>query len=140
MKNVLVTGGTGFIGSNLSERLLELGYNVRIVRRADSDLRAIIGIGVEHCIGDVRDPESLRKAMRGCDTVFHTAAIVTFASRKKEEQYGVNVLGTRNVVEACLSSGTERLIFTSSIVALGHPGQRELATEQTAYNRGMKSG
>jgi dihydroflavonol-4-reductase len=140
MKKVLVTGGTGFIGSNLSEILLELGYNVRIVRRADSDLRAITGINVEHCIGDVRDPKSLRKAMRGCDTVFHAAAIVTFANRKKEEQYEVNVIGTRNVVEACLSSGIKRLIFTSSIAALGHPEQGELATEQTAFNRGMKSG
>jgi dihydroflavonol-4-reductase len=140
MKNVLITGGTGFIGSNLSERLLELGYNVRIVRRADSDLRAITGINVEHCIGDVRDPESLRKAMRGCDTVFHTAAIVTFANKKKKEQHEVNILGTRNVIEACLSSGVEKLIFTSSIAALGHPGQGELATEQTAYSRGMQSG
>jgi len=140
MKNVLVTGGTGFIGSNLSKKLLEQGYNVRIVRRAHADLRAISGIDVEHFLGDVRDLESLRKAMRGRDTVFHAAAIVTFASRKKEEQYEVNVLGTRNVVEACLSSGIERLVLTSSIAALGHPGKGEFATEQTAYNRGMKSG
>jgi dihydroflavonol-4-reductase len=140
MKNVLVTGGTGFIGSNLSEKLLEQGYNVRIVRRAHADLRAITGIDVEHRLGDVRDPESLRKAMHGCDTVFHTAAIVTFASKKKEEQYEVNVLGTRNVAEACISSGIQRLVLTSSIAALGHPGEGELATEETVYNRGMRNG
>jgi dihydroflavonol-4-reductase len=140
MRNVLVTGGTGFIGSNLSARLLELGYNVRILRRPDSDLRVIKGIDVEHRLGDIRDTESVQKAMHGCDTVFHTAAIVTFARKVKVLQHDVNVLGTRNVVNACIASHLERLVLTSSIAALGHPAPGEIATELTAYNRGMHSG
>lgn len=140
MKNVLVTGGTGFIGSNLAARLLTLGCNVRILRRRDSDLRAIRGIDVEHCFGDVRDIDSLHRALRDCDTVFHTAAVVTFARNKIPLQHDVNVIGTRNIVEACLKSGVDRMIHTSSIAAIGHPAQGELATEDTAYNWGMQSG
>ena len=140
MKNVLVTGGTGFIGSNLAARLVTLGCNVRIFRRHNSDLGAIKEIDVEHCFGDVRDIDSLRSAMQNCDTVFHTAAVVTFARKKIPLQHDVNVLGTRNIVEACSTSGVERLIYTSSIAAIGHPAPEELATESTPYNWGNQSG
>ena len=134
MKNVLITGGTGFIGSNLAARLVELGYNVRILRRDNSDLRAIQGIDVEHCIGDLRDHESVRRAVMGSDTVFHAAAIVTFARKKRELQLAVNVGGTTNVVEACLAKGIERLIHTSSVAAIGYPHAGEIATETTPFN------
>lgn len=134
MKNVLITGGTGFIGSNLAARLVELGYNVRILRRDNSDLRAIQGIDVEHCIGDLRDLESVRRAVMGSDTVFHTAAIVTFARKKRELQRAVNVGGTTNVVEACLAHGIERLIHTSSVAAIGYPHAGTIATETTPFN------
>ncbi len=140
MKNVLVTGGTGFIGSNLAARLVTLGYNVRILRRADSDLRAIQGIDVEHLHGDIRDPDALYRAMEGCDTVFHTAAVVTFARKKKLLQHEVNVIGTHNIVESCIARGVDRLIHTSSIAAIGHSGPNELATEATPYNWGTQSG
>lgn len=140
MKNVLITGGTGFIGSNLAERLLNLGCNVKILRRTDSDLRAIRGIDVEHAIGDVRDASTLSNAMRGCDTVFHTAALVTFARNKRALQHEVNITGTRNVVQACLTTGVERLIHTSSVAAIGYPPIGELATEDTPFNWGGQSG
>jgi dihydroflavonol-4-reductase len=134
MKSVLITGGTGFIGSNLAAQLLLLGCSVRILRRPESDLRALKGIDVQHCIGDLRDRESVQRAMKGCDTVFHTAAIVTFEQKKKTLQREVNVIGTRNVVDACLASNVERLVHTSSVAAVGHPRERELATETTPFN------
>ncbi len=134
MKNVLVTGGNGFVGSNLAEELLRRGYSVRILRRESSDLRALQGIDVEHRIGDIRDKVSLAAAMKGCDTVFHTAAMVTFDRKRADEQRQVNVDGTRNVVEACLSLGVERLLHTSSVAAIGMPEKGELATEETPFN------
>jgi len=140
MRNILITGGTGFIGSNLSAQLSSLGCNVRILRRQSSDLRAVHGIIAEHCIGDLRDRASVQRAMGGCDTVFHTAAIVTFARSKKKLQHEVNVIGTRNVVDACLETNVERLIHTSSVAAVGHPCEGELATETTPFNWGMQSG
>lgn len=85
MKNVLVTGGTGFIGSNLALALLKQGCRVRILRRKNSDLRAIGNADVEHAIGDIRDEKAARRAVKGCDTVFHVAALVSYWKRQREE-------------------------------------------------------
>lgn len=134
MKTVLITGGTGFIGANLAARLRAEGFTVRILRRPHSDLRAVADLDAEHRIGDVRDPVSLREAMRGCDTVFHCAAMVTFEKAKADEQLAVNIGGTRNVVEACLATGVERLVHTSSVAGIGYPPPGELATEDTPFN------
>ncbi len=129
-----MTGGTGFVGANLTEALLKQGSNVKILRRENSDLRAIDGIEVEHCFGDVCDIASVKRAMKGCDTVFHTAAMVTFEKSKAEEQREVNVTGTRNVVNASLACGVERLVHTSSVSAIGYPPNGELANEETPFN------
>jgi len=139
MHTVLVTGGTGFIGSNLCERLRTRGCRVRILRRQGSDLRAIAGIDVEHRIGDILDPASLCTAVAGCDTVFHAAALVTFRKKKRAEQFEVNVRGTQNVVQACLSAGVGRLVHVSSIAAIGHSEDGSPATEETPYNWGATS-
>ena len=134
MKNVLITGGTGFIGSNLAAVLLDAGYNVRILRRSSSNLFNVARLGVEHAIGDVRDKASLKKAMMGCDTVFHTAAIVSFWKPMHDAQYDVNVLGTRNVVEAALETGIGRLVHTSSIAAVGYPTDGGYSDEAALFN------
>jgi len=134
MKKVLVTGGTGFIGSNLSLKLLCEGYDVRILRRPTSNLLAIDGIDVEHFIGDILDTDSLRKAMKGRDTVFHTAATVSFWSKKRDSIYEVNVQGTRNVANVALELGVERLVHTSSVAALGYKTDGSLTDETTEYN------
>jgi dihydroflavonol-4-reductase len=134
MKRILITGGTGFIGSNLASRLVRDGYHVRILRRTDSDLRAVRDIDVEHVIGDVRDPDSLRKAFQGCDTVFHTAAIVSHWTRRRPALIETNVTGTRHVVSACLETGVEKMVHTSSIAAIGFPGNGRLADESNVFN------
>ena len=134
MKNVLITGGTGFIGSNLAAALSAEGCNVRILRRPSSNLFNVQALPVEHSIGDVRDLDSLRNAVRGCDTVFHTAAMVSFWKPARELQYEINVLGTRNVVQACLQENVERLVHTSSIAAIGHAANGEPADESTQFN------
>lgn len=134
MKNVLVTGGTGFLGSNLAARLLNEGCNVRILRRAGSDLRALGLLQVEHAIGDVRDIDSLRRATQGCDTVFHTAAMISYWRHERPLMQEVNVLGTRNVAQACLENGVQRLVHTSSTAAVGFPDDGTLADESIRFN------
>jgi dihydroflavonol-4-reductase len=134
MKNVLVTGGTGFIGSNLATALLDEGCNVRILRRSNSDLRAIGSADVEHRIGDVRDVDSLRRAMTGCDTVFHTAAVVSYWRRERDVMYDVNIHGTGNVSQACLEHGIEKLVHTSSVAAVGFPETGAWADETNVFN------
>ncbi len=134
MKRILVTGATGCIGANLIIKLLELGYDVRAFHRSTSNLLALKNVNVEHVIGDVRDTSSLQRAITGCDTVFHTAAIVSFWKGKREEQLEINVNGTRNVVETCLEHDVASLIHTSSVAALGYSITNELITETTPFN------
>jgi dihydroflavonol-4-reductase len=134
MRNVLVTGGTGFIGSNLAAALVKQGCNVRILRRTDSDLRAVGSLGVEHAVGDVRNAASLMAAMKGCDTVFHTAAIVSYWKKERPLMFDVNIRGTRNVVDSCLELGVETLVHTSSIAAIGFPENGTTADETNSFN------
>lgn len=136
MRTVLITGASGFLGSNLASALTKDGYHVRILRRPTSDLRALAGIDVEHHLGDLRDKESLRKAMRGCDTVFHVAALVSYWRKQRKELYDVNIGGTANVVDVCLELGVEKLVHTSSVAAVGFAGDRIPADETTAFNWG----
>jgi len=134
MRDILVTGATGFLGSNLAGALARQGYNVRILRRPTSDLRALVGIDVEHRLGDVRDRESLRSAMQGCDTVFHVAALVSYWGKQRPELYDINIGGTANIVDTCLDLGIEKLVHTSSVAAVGFAGDRIPADEITAFN------
>ena len=134
MRNVLVTGGTGFIGSNLAASLVQHGCNVRILRRSGSDLRALGSLSVEHALGDVRDKESLKSAMKGCDTVFHTAAIISYWKEERPLMFDVNIGGTRNVVESCIELGIQKLVHTSSIAAVGFPENGTTADETNTFN------
>src|SRR4051812_23897532 len=94
---VLVTGGAGFVGSHLTQRLLADGCTVRVL---DRDLHADVDLGAaERWPGDVRDLDLLRRASRGCQTVFHCAALLPI-SRAGKQFWEVNVLGTRNVLRA----------------------------------------
>lgn len=139
MNTVLVTGGTGFLGSNLATALLKEGYNVRILRRATSDLRAIGNAPVEHCIGDVLDPATLRRALHGCDTVFHTAAVISYWRKEHKRMMEVNVGGTRNVVEASLEIGVTKFVHTSSVAALGTRDDGKPADEGTEFRWDSKT-
>lgn len=134
MNCVLVTGGTGCVGSNLTIQLQKRGYNVRAFHRTHSNTLTLQGVDVEHHFGDTRDKDSLRKAMKGCDTVFHTAAMVSFWKKQRAEQMEINIVGTRNVLEVCLELGIEKLVHTSSVSALGYRTDGQLMDETTAYN------
>jgi dihydroflavonol-4-reductase len=134
MRNVLVTGGSGFIGSNLAAALVQHGCSVRILRRPGSDLRALEGINVEHALGDVRDKGSLKAAMTGCDTVFHTAALISYWKQERPLMFDVNIGGTRNIVESCIELGVEKLVHTSSIAAIGFQESGKEADESNTFN------
>ena len=138
MKKILVTGATGCIGSNLVLELLRQGYNVRVFHRASSNTLTLKDVHAEHVLGDILNKESLSKAMVGCDTVFHTAALVTFWKRERDEQFRVNVLGTRNIVETCLELGMKKLVHLSTIAALGYRTDGQLIDESTVYNWGTR--
>lgn len=122
----LVTGSTGFIGSNLCKRLLELNYKVRAFHRPESPLTGLEGLDVEHCLGDVTLPETLPSSMQGIDVVFHTAAKLG-KKRHRASQKEVTVIGTRNILQSAMQEGVQRVIYTSSVAALGVPSERHRA-------------
>ncbi len=132
---ILVTGATGFLGSVLVRQLLAEGEAVRILRRPTSalDLLGASADRVEHAVGDVTDPESVRAAMQGVEAVYHTAAFVGFGGAKDAERlHAVNVAGTAHVVEAAREAGVRRLVLTSSQAALGRPERPAGVMDETA--------
>lgn len=130
----LVTGATGFVGANLVAALLARGYQVRILRRPTSRLDALAGFEYEEAIGDILDPDSLPQAMSGCDWVFHTAGAADYWRSKPDRLYQLNVLGTRHVMAAALEIGVERVVYTSSVAALGVPPNGRLGDESLTFN------
>ena len=135
MPTALVTGATGCVGSALVLRLAGDGFHVRILRRATSDTGILGGVTTEEFVGDICDDAALRRAAEGCDVVFHTAALVSFARGVRDEQRRVNVLGTRSVVRACLAAGVPTLVHTSSVTTVGFPSPGEFADEDTPVDR-----
>lgn len=132
----LVTGGTGFIGANLVRALLKRGYRVRVLVRPSSDRRNLEGLEVELAVGDLRDPGSLARALEGCSLLFHVGALYSFWVRPRSLIYETNVEGTRNALQAALERGVERVVYTSSVAALGLPRGKEPADETTPVEPG----
>ncbi len=133
--NVLVTGGTGFVGSQLVAALVRRGDRVRVLRRANSDLIALNEIpGVEHLIGDILEPEAVGRAVAGCDLVFHVAALSSYWRAQRDAIYRINVAGTRTVLEACLAARVPRVVFTSSVAAIGMRPDGRPADETTTFD------
>lgn len=133
MTRALITGGTGFVGSNIALRLAERHWEVRILERPGASRELLEGGPFEFVTGDVLEPESLPPALRGIDVVFHAAGVVDYWKQGVERMYQVNVEGTRNVMEAALRSGTGRVVHTSSTAAMGiHPDV--LADESYTFN------
>lgn len=128
---VLVTGGTGFVGSRLVRKLLDRGEEVRCLARKSSVLRNLDGLKVQVVQGDLQDAASLSTAVRGCQTVFHVAADYRLWSRDPQELYRSNVDGTRNLLQAAGDAGCERIVYCSSVGALGIPKDGTSGTETT---------
>ena len=110
MKPVLVTGATGFLGWHIARRLLDRGEKVRLLVRDPSGGATALGElkGAEIARGDLRDADSVTRAVNGCGVVYHAAADYRLWVRRPEEMYRSNVDGTRNVYDAARKSGVER--------------------------------
>jgi len=126
-----VTGATGFIGGAVVRRLLKAGHQVRALVLPGCDTRQIDGLAIERIDGDVRDDESVRRAMASCDWVLHLAAIYSFRGHPWEDFQQVNIDGTRRVLQAALDEGVERVVHTSSVITVGVNRDRSPANEET---------
>ena len=134
---IAITGATGYLGSALAARLASEGHRVTGLARRRSAPDVVESLrrkGVEIVRGDVEDPHSLGAALAGADTVFHCAAVIGYRRRLSGLMQRVNVIGTRNVVDACLAGRVGRLVHVSSIAAVGLSREPELLDEDAPWN------
>src|ERR1700680_1582234 len=128
----LVTGATGFLGSQGARRLAARGEQVRVLGGPPSDTRAIEGLEAERFIGDLRDVASLDRALAGVTRVFHVAADYRLWARDPREIYESNVAGTRNLLEAARRAGVARFVYTSTVATMAVTRNGALPDEATA--------
>ena len=149
---ILVTGGTGFIGSHLLYHLVGSGEKVKALKRPESSLRLTEKIFsyystdavsklkmIEWVDGDLKDYYSLTDALSDVDYVYHTAAVVSFHASDKNEILQSNIGGTANLVNACLEKKVNKLLFTSSIGALGRANAEGTVDEETHFQTSNKN-
>lgn len=127
----LVTGASGFVGSAVARRLLQAGHDVRVLTRKQSILRNLEGLPVEQVTGDLTDADSLARALRGCEALFHVAADYRLWVPDPEAMNAVNVAGTAALMKAAIAAGVTRVVYTSSVATLGIAPGDELSDEQT---------
>ena len=136
----LVTGATGFVGAAVVRALLKTGVEVRVLTRRESDFTNLRQFRIDGAYGDLRDKDSLRKALTGCQQLYHVAAHYALWARHPAIFYDVNVTGTKNIMEAARDVGTERIVYCSTIGAIGLPPDGGLGTEQTPVSLEQMAG
>ena len=129
---VFVTGATGFIGSKLVERLAEEGHEVHALYRSEKKLPSTVPRNVIFFKGDITDPESLKKAMQGCEVVFHVAAFAGIWLRDTEVIYRLNVTSAVGLLQMASVMGVRRCVVTSSAAVFG-PSRGALVDESTPF-------
>jgi len=126
-----VTGATGFVGSHVARLLAAQGADLRLLTRSSSRTENIDALKAERVIGDLTDPESLKKGMQGCEFVFHVAADYRLWVRDPEQMYRANVEGTRAILRAAQEAGVRRVVYTSSVATMGFTGNGEPCNEDS---------
>jgi dihydroflavonol-4-reductase len=130
---VLVTGGTGFVGGWTAKAIADAGHSVRFLVRTPAKLQtsvAKLGVDVsDHVVGDIRDRDSVRNALTGCDAVVHSAALVATDPRQTPQMLSTNMDGARNVLGQAVQLGLDPVVHVSSFTALFHPDLETLTAD-----------
>lgn len=135
---VLVTGATGFLGSELVRRLLLNGEKVRALKRDSSIIPDILKSeeAINWVDADLLDFYSLDDAMQGIKKVYHCAALISFAQKDRKQMMRVNIEGTSNLLNASVANNIEKFLHVSSVAAVGHSKPGELITEKNHWEFG----
>lgn len=134
---ILVTGGTGFLGAHLLHLLIQKHPQQTIcaTKRPNSNLQLVADIAhkIKWLHADVLDTEALYSAMQGVEQVYHSAALVSFVGTQRPNLYNINVKGTANVVNAALENKVKKMVYVSSIAAIGRSEKNDQVNEQTKW-------
>lgn len=130
---ILVTGATGLVGAHLIKALAQQQKSVRAIYRSSIPVTENVQ-GVEWVKGDILDIASLEAALQGVTQVYHCAAMVSFNPKQKQLLHHTNIEGTANVVNACLDAGVEKLLYVSSVAAIGRMRQSETINETMQWS------
>jgi len=128
----LVTGGTGFVGGAVVRELLRRGHEVKVLARATRKTGPLEKLGVSIACGDILDGTSITRALAGCDTLFHAAAIYEFWVQDHAMLMQTEVDGSRNAMEAALAAGVGRVVYTSSSLVVGE-AKGKVGNEKTLH-------
>ena len=134
MSKVLITGATGFIGNHVTRLCLEKGDDVRVMVMPGEDRSPLQGMDVEFVEGNLLDPDSLVRAVQGVEQLYHLAALFAIWTKDSDLHYKINVDGARSMMKAAQAANVEKIVFTSSVAAIGVEGNGAWATEETPFN------
>jgi dihydroflavonol-4-reductase len=134
MSKVLITGATGFIGNHVTRLCLEKGDTVRVMVMPGEDRSPLDGMAVEFVEGNLLNPESLGPAVEGVDQLYHLAALFALWTKDPNLHYKINVEGAEAMMRAAMAAGVQKVVYTSSIAAIGVAKPGERATEETPFN------
>ena len=135
MSKVLITGATGFIGNHVTRLCLEKGEDVRVMVMPGEDRSPLDGMDVEFVEGNLLDPPSLARAVQGVEQLYHLAALFAIWTKDPDLHYKINVDGARAMMLAARDAGVQKIVFTSSVAAIGIVGNGGWATEETPFQR-----
>jgi dihydroflavonol-4-reductase len=137
---VFVTGATGFVGSHVAEQLEAMGAEVRVLVRKSSRTENLDILKAERVTGDLRDFDSLKKAIEGCEFVFHVAADYRLWTTDPQAMYASNVEGTKSIIRASKEAGVRRVIYTSSVATMGFGHNGQVVDEKSPVDLAMMIG
>jgi dihydroflavonol-4-reductase len=138
MTRTLVTGATGFIGSEVARRLLQRGDDVSVIVRPGSRTEPLHDLDVRRIPGDILDRRSMRRALRGADRIFHAAGTTNLRT-SRAGLFSIAVEGTRIVLEEALRAEVQRAVYTSSVAAIGPAPSGRTADERSEWHAGRHS-
>jgi dihydroflavonol-4-reductase len=134
MTRILVTGANGHLGANIVRSLLQRGYDVVPFVRPTSDLRGISTLNLTYAYGDITDERSLTAAAEGCEAIIHTAAVYQLQTRDPEAIMQPALAGTRNILGAAKTAGVKRVIYTSTVWAVGLSSDPRVRLTASSWN------
>jgi dihydroflavonol-4-reductase len=135
-----ITGATGFVGAHVARAYAAAGAELRLLSRKTSNTDALEGLRAEVVTGDLRDVESLRTAVSGCDVVVHVAADYRLWVTDPDAMYAANVQGTRELLRLARECGVRRVVYTSSVATMGFDAAGTVVDEETPVSLEMMVG